>query len=350
MLMNTSAHTTLYRKYRPATFAEVQGQDRVISLLQTQITQGTVGHAYIFAGGRGIGKTSIARIFAKELSIEPHDIAELDAASNNSVDDVRALNEEVSVMPFTSTRKMYILDEAHMMTRQAWNALLKTLEEPPAHVIFVMCTTELEKIPTTILSRSEVHMFLRPSPIILSAHIQNVAQFEGVHIEPDAAETLALVADGSFRDALSHLQKCLSLTTNGILEREHVERVTGAPARTQLLKLLTAIEIKDVETAIALVQDMRILSLNSSLTYVMLLDLVRAVLLARVAPQAARIELEQHFSPESWKSIGVLASAGAQGLSSLHMRKLLELAPHMQAASDPFSVLDLFIFETCGTV
>ncbi|HXK39597.1 MAG TPA: AAA family ATPase, partial [Candidatus Paceibacterota bacterium] len=149
----------LYRKYRPQSFDAVRGQDHIVAVLSSALEKGQVGHAYLFSGTRGTGKTSVARIFAKALGIGEQDTYELDAASNRGIDDVRALRDAVHVMPFGSPYKIYIIDEVHMLTKEAFNALLKTLEEPPAHVIFILATTEFEKLPETIVSRCEVHTF-----------------------------------------------------------------------------------------------------------------------------------------------------------------------------------------------
>lgn len=170
---------TLYRKYRSKDFSEIKGQDHITSVLSQGITKGSLAHAYLFAGTRGTGKTSVARILATMLGTTERDLYELDAASNRGIDDVRALREEVHTLPFESKYKVYIVDEAHMLTKDAFNALLKTLEEPPAHVIFVLATTELEKLPETIISRCEVHTFKSPLRHVLRDHMIDVAKHEG---------------------------------------------------------------------------------------------------------------------------------------------------------------------------
>src|SRR5947199_39679 len=157
------AHQSLYRAYRPSTFADVVGQDQVTKPLEEQLRGKTAGHAYLFAGSRGLGKTSVARIFARELGATSKDLYEIDAASNNTVDDIRALTENVYTLPFESPYKVYILDEAHMLSKGAWNAFLKTLEEPPAHAIFILATTELNRVPETVQSRCQVFVFHKPT-------------------------------------------------------------------------------------------------------------------------------------------------------------------------------------------
>ena len=162
------AHQSLYRIHRPAAFADVVGQEQVTKPLEEAAKAKKIGHAYLFAGSRGLGKTSVARIFASAIGCSEQDIYEIDAASNNSVEDIRTLTEGVYTLPFQSPYKVYILDEAHMLSKSAWNAFLKTLEEPPAHAVFILATTELEKIPETVQSRCQVFEFKKPTRAVLS--------------------------------------------------------------------------------------------------------------------------------------------------------------------------------------
>jgi DNA polymerase-3 subunit gamma/tau len=166
------SHISLYRKYRPSNFDEVLGQEAIVATLQSALKSGNISHAYLFAGSRGTGKTSIARIFAKELGTSPNDIYEIDAASNNGVDEMRELTSGVNTLPFDSKYKVYILDEVHMLSKSSFNALLKTLEEPPAHVIFLLATTELHKVLDTVKSRCQVFEFKKPTIEILVFHDQ----------------------------------------------------------------------------------------------------------------------------------------------------------------------------------
>lgn len=212
----------LYRKYRPKKFDEVVGQEQVVSHLKEAL-KGNLSHAYIFAGSRGTGKTSIARIFSDALGTSVSDLYEIDAASNRGIDDIRAIKEAVHTMPFESKYKVYIIDEAHMLTREAWNALLKTLEEPPAHVLFILATTELEKIPETILSRCQTLTFKKPSDKTLREVISATAKKEGYKIEPEALDIIVLLADGSFRDAHGALQKALGGSKDKIVTLEALE-------------------------------------------------------------------------------------------------------------------------------
>ena len=200
----------LYRKYRPKTFKDVVGQGHVISALQGALKEGTSAHAYLFYGSRGTGKTSVARILAHELGASDSDIHEIDAATYTGVDNISALREEAATMPFESKRKVYIVDEVHMLSKGAFNAFLKLLEEPPSHVSFILATTELEKVPDTIQSRCQVFTFKKPIQKDIVDMVTKIAKVEGFTIEKSSAELIALRADGSFRDSQSILQKILS--------------------------------------------------------------------------------------------------------------------------------------------
>src|SRR3989344_5923475 len=220
-------HATLYRAYRPATFDEVRGQSQVTDVLEKSIKNKKIAHAYLFAGGRGTGKTSVARILARALGVCEKDLIEIDAASNRGMDDIRLLREGVYSAPFDWPYKFYIIDEAHMLTKEAWNAFLKTLEEPPAHAIFVLATTDRDKVPETIQSRCEIYSFKQPTREILAQIVTDIAKAEGYSLERSAAELMALLAEGSFRDALGILQKVLAVSENKKIEVKEVEDVSG---------------------------------------------------------------------------------------------------------------------------
>src|SRR3989344_5781427 len=181
------AHQSLYRAYRPQTFEEVAGQEQVTKPLAEAAKQKAIAHAYLFTGSRGLGKTTVGRLFARAIGCTEKDLYEIDAASHNSVEDVRALNEGVHTLPFESPYKVYILDEAHMFSKGAWNAFLKTLEEPPPYAIFILATTELEKVPETVQSRCQVFMFKKPFRAGLAKLVVSVAKKEGYAIEPSAS-------------------------------------------------------------------------------------------------------------------------------------------------------------------
>ncbi|MCD7764735.1 MAG: DNA polymerase III subunit gamma/tau [Lachnospiraceae bacterium] len=243
------SYTALYRKFRPATFDEVKGQDHIVKTLRNQIRADRMGHAYLFCGTRGTGKTSVAKIFAKAVNCEhPVDgnpcgecascraiaagtamnVIEIDAASNNGVDDVRQIREEVSYSPTEGRFKVYIIDEVHMLSNQAFNALLKTLEEPPSYVIFILATTEAQKIPITILSRCQRYDFRRISQETILARLQELMAEEQVDAEEKALRYVARKGDGSLRDALSLLDQCIAFYMGETLTYDRVLEVLGA--------------------------------------------------------------------------------------------------------------------------
>ncbi len=271
----------LYRKYRPAIFADVVGQEHVVKVLEAEVKSRNISHAYLFAGTRGIGKTSVARIFAKEIGTSKNDIYEIDAASNTSVDDIRALNESVFTLPFESKYKVYILDEVHMLSKSASNALLKTLEEPPTHVVFILATTETHKIPETILSRCEVYTFKKPSQEVLKKQVMNVATKEGYSIDDASAELVALLGDGSFRDTLGMLQKITSYSTDKKINEDEVRLVTGAPAIDLVHNIVSAIADSDLPLTLSTVKKATSQNIDMSIFLKLILHTVRAVLLVR---------------------------------------------------------------------
>src|SRR3989344_7095124 len=214
MAQNANGGMALYRKYRPQSFKEVLGQDHVVKVLEGALKQGNIAHAYLFAGSRGTGKTSVARILAKEAGCTDKDLYEIDAASNRGIDDIRELREGVNVLPFESRYKVYVIDEVHMLTKEAFNALLKTLEEPPPHVLFMLATTEIDKLPETIISRCKVFQFKKPGLDELRQVITTASKKEGRQLEPLATDLIALLGDGSYRDALGVLQKTFGVTAD----------------------------------------------------------------------------------------------------------------------------------------
>ncbi len=219
------SHIALYRKYRPQSFVDVRGQESAVDYLESIIKSRRVPHAILLTGSRGIGKTTLARIFAKSLGIDTHDIYEIDAASNNSVDDVRTLIEEVNTLPLSSEYKMYILDEVHMFSKQAFNALLKVLEEPPKHVLFVFATTDLHKVIPTVISRCQVIHLKKPTVKVLTEQIISIAKEEGKDIESKYASMIAERANGSFRDALVLLDQVIEQSTGDTITEIDIDRL-----------------------------------------------------------------------------------------------------------------------------
>ena len=246
----------LYRKYRSKSLTDVVGQDHITDILSRALKSGRVAHAYLFTGPRGVGKTSIARILAHEINQLPYsdesshlDIIEIDAASNNGVEDVRDLREKVQIAPVSASKKVYIIDEVHMLSKQAFNALLKTLEEPPEHIVFILATTDVEKLPATIISRTQRYGFRSIHPSDAVKHLKHIAKQEKIKITDEALKLIAERGDGSFRDSISLLDQLSSLADdkNGITA-ELVETSLGLAPTTIVDDLLHAVEKHDVAT------------------------------------------------------------------------------------------------------
>jgi len=276
----SQTHTSLYRKYRPHTFADVVGQDHIVRVLKSAIEQKTPHHAYLFTGTRGIGKTSIARIFAKELGVDPVDITEIDAASYTGVDNVRELTESAMTLPFLSPYKVYILDEVHMLSKAAFNAFLKGLEEPPRHVIYILATTELNKLPDTVVSRCEVHTFRTPNVDILQKVVVNVADKESYSIDEDSARLIAMTGDGSFRDTLGVLQKVISSIEGKNISIDKTEYIIGS-TKVSVIDELVRLAIAGDSDIVNVLDTIRASNTDSKLLYDMYVEKLREKLRAK---------------------------------------------------------------------
>lgn len=299
-------HQALYRTYRPKTFKDVIGQDHIVSLLEKAIKDNKVSHAYLFCGGRGTGKTSVARIVASTLKTDVSDLYEIDAASNRGIDDIRVLRDGVRTMPYNSKYKVYIIDEVHMLTKEAFNALLKTLEEPPAHVIFILATTDPEKVPETILSRCQVYVFKNPSEEILEEIVTKVVKEEGYTIEKSAAHLVALLGDGSYRDTFSVLEKAILVSNDKKIVRSEVERVTGAPKESLVVEFLSAYVDKDEKKGREIIQTLREQSIAIPLFFREVLELARTALFVRI--DSARLkEFEKGYGDTYVANVSLLA-------------------------------------------
>ncbi len=275
----------LYRKYRPKTFGEVLGQDHIVKILESSIKMNKVSHAYLFVGSRGTGKTSVARIFANEIGVSVNDLYEIDAASNRGIDDIRTLRDGTRVLPFDSKYKIYIIDEVHMLSKDAWGALLKTLEEPPKHVIFILATTEFHKVPETIISRCQVFNFNKPSDVILKNCVTEIAKSEGFELDSGSAELIALLGDGSFRDAEGILQKVLNFSKTKKIKKEDVEKITGAPKSILVNDFISSIVNKNLEEGIMTVQKASSENLDMKLYLKLIIQKLRVAIIIRYAPK-----------------------------------------------------------------
>lgn len=271
------SYTALYRKFRPVEFEDVKGQEHIITTLKNQIEANRIGHAYLFCGTRGTGKTTVAKIFAKAVNCEhpvngspcgecamcrsiaagtSMNVIEIDAASNNGVDNIREIREEVAYRPTEGKYKVYIIDEVHMLSIGAFNALLKTLEEPPEYVIFILATTEVHKIPITILSRCQHYDFKRISIETITDRMRDLMQEEQVKVEEKALRYVAKAADGSMRDALSLLDQCIAFYLGQKLTYDNVLEVLGAVDTDVFSRLLRSVIRRDVPKVLDIVDDL----------------------------------------------------------------------------------------------
>lgn len=315
-------HIALYRKYRPQTFSDVVGQEQLVHLLESAIKQNKVSHAYLFCGGRGTGKTTVARIFARDIGCNQEDIIEIDAASNRGIDEIRELREAVRTAPFSSPYKVYIVDEAHMLTKEAANALLKTLEEPPSHVIFILATTDPEKLPQTIVSRCQKIIFQSPDIMTLAKRLTYVAQEEGKTLDEATAELIAKQGKGSYRDALGVLEQILTMGKKKITYDDTLAflRVTD---KDMLLMLTAALCKKDEAGLISTLTTLQNSDNSSIRAYDDLVEIFRIGLLSRVG------EVVHNNNSEA---IAVLAKEYPYTMSSktilelLSKRSLLEVS------------------------
>lgn len=255
----TAPHTALYRKYRPRSLDEFVGQSHVVDVLRRSLEKGKVAHAYLLTGPKGTGKTSIARILAHEINKLPYDgeeahldIIEIDAASNNGVEDVRELRDRVRLAPISAAKKVYIIDEVHMLSKPAFNALLKTLEEPPAHVVFILATTDPQKIPATIISRTQHFAIRTYGTTEVAAHLKKIADTEGIKITDDALEVIAVRGDGSFRNSISLLDQLSSFADDkdGIT-LDLIEATLGLVPAQSVRALLEAVSSRDIPSVVA---------------------------------------------------------------------------------------------------
>ncbi|MFZ2522928.1 MAG: DNA polymerase III subunit gamma/tau [Minisyncoccia bacterium] len=334
----------LYRKYRPGKFKDVIGQEHVVKVLEAEAKSGNISHAYLFAGTRGTGKTSVARIFAEEIGTSKNDIYEIDAASNTSVDDIRSLNESVFTLPFESKYKVYILDEVHMLSKSASNALLKTLEEPPAHVVFILATTETHKIPETVLSRCETFTFKKPNEETLKKVVLSVVKKEGFTLDDPSAELIAILGDGSFRDTQGIVQKVLNYSKDkNILEKE-VRLVTGAPSVELIHEIIESISEKKLDRGLSAVKKASVQNVDSAVFLKLVLKTMRAILLVRFGADHI---VKDDLSESEFEFVSKIAK-GSGNFSSKTLVELLDALERTNLSYISTLPLEIALINLCS--
>ena len=359
------AHIALYRKYRPKTFSEVIGQKVVVESLKNQVSSGKIGHAFLFTGTRGTGKTSCAKIFAKAINCqhnhngEPclecdvckgienesvYDVTEMDAASNNSVEDIRDILSEVMYLPVMAKYKVYIIDEVHMLSTAAFNALLKTLEEPPAHVVFILATTELHKVPATILSRCQRYDFNKLSIEEIGEALMYIADCEDIQLSLSAAKTIASLADGAMRDATSILDTCLS--RGNVITDDTVADVVGISKQEEILHLADCIITKDLAGALQQILLLEQKSVDIKRLCEELITHFRNLLLANLPKSTYQL---LNVSEEKFEAIKKQAETTNFVFIQTALTHFTNAFDSISKGQNPKISLDIAIYNLCNT-
>ena len=363
-----SFYQALYRKFRPGTFEGVVGQEHIVKTLKNQIIAKRVSHAYLFCGTRGTGKTSTAKIFAKAINClnpvegEPckecslcmaanegrsTNVIEIDAASNNGVDNIREIREEVKYPPTEGEFKVYIIDEVHMLSSGAFNALLKTLEEPPNHVIFILATTDLQKIPATVLSRCQRFDFKRISTIEISATLKEYCAVEGIDVDDEALFLISRLADGSMRDSLSILDQCTAFYFGEMLTKDKVLEIVGAVDETILFDVTEKIIEKNTDALVSVVDDIMAKGRDIKQFSDDYITHLRNLLIASAVTDAAKI---LDVSEDTSKRL----KEQANSISKAEIRHMItvfsELSNNMKYAANKRVLLELCFIRLCSPV
>jgi DNA polymerase-3 subunit gamma/tau len=340
------SHTALYRKYRPQTFDQVRGQSEVVNYLQSIASSGRVPHALLLTGSRGIGKTTLARIFAREIGIDPHDVYEIDAASYRKVENMRELLNDMLTLPISSPYKMYILDEVHMLTSESFNTLLKTLEEPPKHVIFVLATTELHKVLPTIISRCQVLRLKKPTTEILAEQIIHVASEERKTISPEHARLIAIRSDGSFRDALVLMDQLFEQSTSKEISQTDIDRLGLRVIDHYVYQFLQALADKNTEELLKITSDISTTHEKSISEFLeKLIQAMRLVLYVKHAPGLWTSAQEQ-LSDEQIATIQKLSLADA--VTPKVLETFLSVHAQVRVSTVPSIPVELAIIDILG--